>query len=42
MGLLQSQSYLPTWCIEVLNTVKNSDLQPKVAPSFQQINSYCE
>ena len=33
---------LPTWCIDVLNTLKNADLQPKVAPSFQQINSYCE
>ena len=33
---------LPTWCVDVLNTLKNTDIQPKVAPSFQQINSYCE
>jgi len=33
---------LPIWCVDVLNTLKNADLQPKVAPSFQQINSYCE
>ena len=33
---------LPAWCLDVLNTLKNADLQPKVALSFQQINSYCE
>lgn len=33
---------LPIWCIDILNTLKKADLQPKVTPSFQQINSYCE
>ncbi|AYA69485.1 ArsR family transcriptional regulator [Acinetobacter sp. WCHA55] len=33
---------LPTWCTDVLNTLKNADLQPILAPSFQQINSCCE
>ena len=52
-GLLQDQRQgqwvyyslnpnLPTWCLEVLSTLKNANLQPKVAPPFQQINSYCE
>ena len=33
---------LPDWCVEVLNTLKNAELQPKIATPFQQINSYCE
>jgi len=33
---------LPDWCVEVLNTLKNAELQPKNEMPFQQINSYCE
>ena len=33
---------LPAWCLEVLNTLNNAELQPNVEIPFQQINSYCE
>lgn len=33
---------LPVWCLDVLNTLKNTDLQSQVETPFQQINSYCE
>ena len=33
---------LPAWCLEVLNTLKNAELQPNFEIPFQQINSYCE
>ena len=33
---------LPDWCIEVLNTLKKAELQPRIEMPFQQINSYCE
>ena len=33
---------LPAWCLEVLNTLKNAELQPNVEIPFQQINIYCE
>ena len=33
---------LPDWCVEVLNTLKKAELQPRIETPFQQINSYCE
>ncbi|TCB82378.1 metalloregulator ArsR/SmtB family transcription factor [Acinetobacter sp. ANC 4173] len=33
---------LPTWCVDILNTLNNADLQPQIENSFSQIKSYCE
>lgn len=33
---------LPAWCLEILSTLKNANIQSPNESIFAQINSYCE